>query len=110
MHIVLSDDDVTKTRSRSVIVGFFKATLNLFRNHLLLSVFIFPNLFRPDPTKGKDDSYTAYYKVHGAILGFTTLSFTAASKTGHMISSKLRDIQVCNSAPMCHDGLRPQKS
>lgn len=49
---------------------------------------------RPDTSKHAEDMYTAYYRVHGASLGFTTLSFTAASKTGHTISSKLRDIQV----------------
>ncbi|XP_038053561.1 nuclear pore membrane glycoprotein 210-like [Patiria miniata] len=47
----------------------------------------------PDVSKVQDQ-FTAYYTVHGAALGFTNLAFTAASKTGLPVSSKVRDIQV----------------
>ncbi|PIK62157.1 putative nuclear pore membrane glycoprotein [Apostichopus japonicus] len=48
---------------------------------------------RPDQTK-PPDQYTSYYTVHGAVLGFTNLAFTATSKTGQLVSSRVRDIQV----------------
>ncbi|KAJ8036585.1 hypothetical protein HOLleu_20604 [Holothuria leucospilota] len=48
---------------------------------------------KPDQTRIQDQ-YSAYYTVHGAVLGFTNLAFTATSKTGQVVSSKVRDIQV----------------
>lgn len=48
---------------------------------------------RPDQTR-RPDQYTSYYTVHGAALGFTNLAFTASSKTGQLVSSRVRDIQV----------------
>nr|XP_054758778.1 nuclear pore membrane glycoprotein 210-like isoform X1 [Lytechinus pictus] len=49
---------------------------------------------RPDMDSSGRDQHTAYYTVNGASIGFTTLAFTAMSKSGHTVSSKLRDIQV----------------
>ncbi|XP_071795697.1 nuclear pore membrane glycoprotein 210-like isoform X2 [Asterias amurensis] len=48
---------------------------------------------RPDTNKVLDQ-FTAYYTVNGGALGFSSLAFTAASKTGLPVSSKVRDIQV----------------
>ncbi|XP_071512100.1 nuclear pore membrane glycoprotein 210-like [Diadema antillarum] len=49
---------------------------------------------RPDEDVMNRDQHTAYYTVYGANIGFTTLAFVAMSKTGHTVSSKLKDIQV----------------
>ncbi|XP_077992157.1 nuclear pore membrane glycoprotein 210-like [Glandiceps talaboti] len=41
-----------------------------------------------------NDEYTACYVIHGAALGRTTLSFIANAKSGHIVSSQAREIQV----------------
>lgn len=66
----------------------------MYLKDFLVFLIVLSFSYRPDMESSGRDPHTAYYTVHGASIGFTTLAFTAMSKSGHTVSSKLRDIQV----------------